>query len=186
MSRNVLVKVMGNSGIVRRLFLSFLGVGLVAGLIFPLLIKSILDIQSSQATAFLIVCIAAGVLVTAANMVIVNVMLLKKLLPIAKMSKAMAAGDIAYRCELKGDDFIGSIGSDMNSMAENMQSTLEEINGATQQVDEASTRLKQVSDETDFCLQSQQSERAGCDCHESDDEYISRSCAKCRAGSRGI
>ncbi|NOY67367.1 MAG: methyl-accepting chemotaxis protein [Gammaproteobacteria bacterium] len=158
MATKALAKIMGNAGIVRRLFMSFLAVGLVIGFVFPFVIQSMLDIPSSQETTFLVISIVAGFLVTVVNILIVNFMLLKKLAPIARMSRALAAGDISSRCELNSDDTIGSIGKDMNRMAENVQSTLEEINGATHQVEEASTRLKQVSDETDFCLQSQQSE----------------------------
>jgi len=158
MSRKVLTKMIGNAGIVRRIFLSFLGVGLVIGVAFPFLAQSLFVIQPSQEMAFTLACIAAGFFVTVANISIVNVLLLRKLSPLVKMSKALAQGNIAYRCEINSHDVIGAIANDMNEMAESMQSTFKEINAATQQVDESSARLKQVSDETDFCLQSQQSE----------------------------
>jgi len=158
MSRKVLAKFVGNAGIVRRLFLAFLGVGVVVGFAFPLVIDSILDVKASQANLFLAICIISGILVTLTNILIVNFMLLKKLSPLAEMSKALASGDVEYRCELKGDDVVGAIGRDMNIMADNLQEILEEIGEATHQVEEASSRLKQVSDETDSCLQRQQSE----------------------------
>jgi len=158
MSRKVFTKLLGNSGIVRRIFISFLGVGLFIGLVFPYIAGSLLDIKPANQTLFTLLCMAAGVLVVVANVLAVNVMLLKKLSPLEHMTQALAAGEIGSRCELKSDDLIGRIAGNMNAMADNMQSAFEEIGNATKQVGEASSRLKHVSDETDFCLQSQQSE----------------------------
>jgi methyl-accepting chemotaxis protein len=89
---------------------------------------------------------------------VVYFQLLKKLTPVSVMAQALSQGDISHRCDLKSNDMIGQIAANMNAMAETLQNAFTEIGHATQQVDDASVRLKSVSDETDTCLQNQQQE----------------------------
>jgi len=158
MSGNVIKQFMGNSGVLRRIFFSFLAIGLIVGVAFPILLDPLLGIQPKDKLAFYLACIAGGIFVTIANITIVYHQLLKKILPISEMSKSLSHGDVSYRCELHGKDLVAEIGQNMNEMASTMQDTFAEIGVATQQVDEAAVRLKHVSDETDTCLQLQQDE----------------------------
>ncbi len=158
MSGNVISRIFRNSGVLRRLFVSFMLIGIIVGVVFPILIESILDIAPEQKLWFYMACVAAGVFVTVANSMVVHFQLLKKLTPVSAMAQALSQGDISERCDLKSNDMIGHIAVNMNTMAETLQAAFTEIGQATQQVGDASTRLKHVSDETDACLQNQQQE----------------------------
>lgn len=158
MSGNVLTKFIGSSGILRRLFFSFLTIGVLVGIVFPLMIEPWLGISEDNKLGFYIACIAAGTFVTIANVLVVHFQLLKKLTMISDMAQSLSNGDISRRCELKSSDMVGAIASNMNAMAENIEQAFAEISEVTQQVDEASNRLKSISDQTDTCLQTQQTE----------------------------
>jgi methyl-accepting chemotaxis protein len=158
MSGNIIGKILRNSGVLRRLFMSFLIIGIIVGGVFPILIEPILDIAPQYKLWFYLACIAGGVFVTVANSMVVYFQLLKKLMPVSAMARALSEGDISHRCDLKSNDMIGGIAVNMNTMAETLQDAFTEIGQATQQVDDASVRLKSVSDETDACLQNQQQE----------------------------
>ncbi|HEC28143.1 MAG TPA: methyl-accepting chemotaxis protein [Gammaproteobacteria bacterium] len=158
MGKNALIGLISSPGILRRVFLSFLGIGVVVGVVFPFLIALLLGDKVDYGTVFYAACILAGIFVTVANTLVVHFMLIKKLLPLAEMSKALASGDVDHRCEINSQDMIGEIATAMNGMAGNIQSALNEVASVTQQVDEASVRLKNVSEETDTCLQGQQQE----------------------------
>ncbi len=158
MSGNVIKQFMGSSGVLRRIFFSFLSIGLIVGVVFPIILEPILGIVPKDRLTFYLACIAGGVFVTIANILVVHHQLLKKLLPISEMAKALSQGDISHRCKLSGKDMVALIAQNMNEMADTMQGAFSDIGLATQQVDDAAVRLKHVSDETDACLQQQQSE----------------------------
>jgi len=158
MSGNVLIKFIGNPGILRRLFVSFLSIGIIVGVVFPMLIEPFIGLSAENKTGFYLACIAAGAFVTAANILVVYFQLLKKLAPVSEMAHSLSKGDISQRCDLRSSDMLGAISTNMNAMAESIQEAFSEINHATQQVDDASMRLKNVSDQTDACLQNQQAE----------------------------
>ncbi len=158
MSGNVISSLFRNAGVLRRLFVSFMLIGLVVGVIFPVLIEPILEIAPEHKPWFYLACIAGGVFVTVANSLVVYFQLLKKLTPVSVMAKDLSEGDISHRCELNSNDMIGGIAANMNTMAETLEAAFADIGHATQQVGDASVRLKHVSDETDTCLQNQQQE----------------------------
>lgn len=158
MSANLVSKIFPRPGILRRLILSFLGIGLIVGVLFPLILEPLLAIGPEKKTAFYVASVMAGIFVTAANIFVVHFLLLKKLSPVSTMAQALSSGDISQRCDLKSGDVIGDIAMNINAMADSIQEAFTEINRATQQVDDASTRLKNVSDQTDACLQTQQAE----------------------------
>jgi methyl-accepting chemotaxis protein len=158
MSGNVIARLFRNSGVLRRLFASFMLIGIFVGIVFPVVIEPILDIAPQHKPWFYLACIAGGVFVTVANSMVVYFQLLKKLTPVSAMAQALSQGDISRRCDLQSNDMIGGIAANMNAMAQTLQDAFTDIGHATQQVDDASVRLKSVSDETDSCLQNQQEE----------------------------
>jgi len=149
------LKALVKPGVRRKLALSYFFVGAIVGFAFPVVIRA-LGISEGQGGTYYAATVGAGIFLTVLNMLIVNQLVLKKLKPISDMSAALAAGDLGCRSDYAGQDEIGQISQNMNDMAAHLQATFDEIKNATLQVDEASNRLKQVSDETDNCLQTQQ------------------------------
>jgi len=158
MSGNLFSQFLGSTGVLRRIFISFLVIGVSVGVIFPMLLEPLLNVAPEYRLYYYLACLMAGILVTVANLLLVHHYILKTLNPISKVIKSLAEGDISSRCQYVGQDMIAMIGHDLNDMAKSMQDTFREISEATQQVDEAAVRLKHVSEETDMCLQQQHSE----------------------------
>ncbi len=158
MSGNIFSQFLGSAGVLRRIFISFLIIGLLVGVVFPMILEPILNVAPEYRMHYYLACVTAGIMVTFANVFVIYHQLLKTLSPISQVIQSLSEGDISSRCEYVGKDMIAMIGHNLNDMAQSMQDTFREISEATQHVDEAAVRLKHVSDETDMCLQQQQTE----------------------------
>lgn len=158
MPGNIFSHFLGSAGVLRRTFIAFLIIGLSVGVVLPILLESILNISPDHRVYYYMSFIAAGILIAIANVFVVYHLLLKTLNPVSNVIQSLAKGDISSRCQFTGKDMIAMIAHNLNDMAQSMQDTFREISEATQQVDEAAIRLKHVSEETDMCLQQQQTE----------------------------
>ena len=152
------MKIVQNLGISARLLAGFVAIGVVVGLVFPSVVIPLVGIAQGNEGLFYTLCVIAGVAVTLVNVFVTKVLFLNRLKKIKEMSNALAAGDTEFRCEDNGKDAIAEIASDMNEMAAHFKNVISEIEGATEQLDDSSGRLRQVSDQADSCLQSQQME----------------------------
>ena len=152
------MKTVQKLGIAPRLLVGFVIIGVVVGLIFPSVAIPLTGIAQGNEELFYTLCILAGVGVTLINVVVTKVLFLNRLQKIQEMSQALVDGNTEFRCDAKGKDAIAIIACNLNEMAEHFNLVISEIEGATEQLDTSSSRLKQVSDEADNCLQNQQLE----------------------------
>lgn len=131
--------------ILKNILLSYTSFGLVVGAIFPFYADIFVEWKPDLKLWFTIGCLVAGVVIGLANYAILNLMLLKDLKKLAFVANKISNKDITHKCDIHSADMIGDIVNSFNDMAQHLGQIMEEISVSTNELDEASKRLINVT-----------------------------------------
>ncbi len=107
--------------ILRTLFLSFLGFGVMVAAIFPFYANFFVEWKPGMLRWFVIGCLIAGLGMGVVNYVLLNTILLKRLRRISEVANAISNKDLTHKCSMQSDDTIGEIIVSFNNMATNLR-----------------------------------------------------------------
>ncbi len=145
-------------GILRQLFISFVGFGLAVAIIFPFYAEFFVKWKPGMYAWFVVGCVVAGVSIGFANYFLVHLVLLSKLKRIAEVAQAIGNKDITHECTLESRDLIGEIIAAFNAMASTLRSVINQIGDNAGQLDTASTSVFEAMQNSSEEVQSQQAQ----------------------------
>jgi methyl-accepting chemotaxis protein len=129
------------TSIIKQLRYSFLGFGLVMGLIFPFYANLFVNWKEGLLLWFVLGCIVAGVTIGVINGKLLEWLLLRKLRLIATAADRIRKGDLREGCGVRSDDCIGEITQGFDSMTVGLRETLSEMTTSADQVDVSAREL---------------------------------------------
>lgn len=130
-----------NASILGRLKLSFLGFGLVMGLIFPFYANFFVDWKAGMLLWFCIGCIVAGITIGVVNYKLIEWLLIGKLRQVAVASKRISHGDLREGCGVKSRDTVGEITEGFDAMTSSLRDTIRDIAQSANSVDSTAKEI---------------------------------------------
>lgn len=121
--------------ILKQLQLSFLGFGLLMGLIFPFYANFFVNWKEGMLLWFCLGCIVAGITIGIANHKLLEWLLIRKLRKVAVAAERIRKGDLREGCGIRSADTIGEITEGFDSMAGGLRETLREMTLSADSVD---------------------------------------------------
>ncbi|VAX14658.1 Methyl-accepting chemotaxis protein [hydrothermal vent metagenome] len=134
-----------NPSILRRLFLSFLGLGFSMGIIFPFYAQFFVNWKPGMYIWFFIGCLVAGTSIGLANYALVKMILIKRLIRISDVANAISNKDLTHECVIVSHDVIGDIITSFNRMGQTFRDMINKINGNAEQLSSASESMDDVT-----------------------------------------
>ncbi|WP_185234696.1 methyl-accepting chemotaxis protein [Teredinibacter franksiae] len=107
--------------ILRKIFIIFIGFGLLMGLIFPVYASFFVDYKEGMKIWFSLGCLVAGVIIGVINFWLLKNYLLAKLVEVSDISQAISIKDLSQRSNIRSEDVVGDIVCSVNTMADNLQ-----------------------------------------------------------------
>jgi methyl-accepting chemotaxis protein len=141
--------------ILRQLFMSFIGFGLLVSVIFPFYAELFVEWKPGMFLWFVTGCVIAGVAIGVGNYYLVKVILLKKMSKLAMLITAISDKDVSQKCGLVSDDMLGDIATGMNHMAENLRDMIRHINNDAGELTAASGKMCSVMEGNSNDIQNQ-------------------------------
>ncbi|RMG38613.1 MAG: methyl-accepting chemotaxis protein [Gammaproteobacteria bacterium] len=135
--------------LLRRLFLSFVGLGLAMGLIFPWFARLFVNVEAGMQLPFVIACLVAGSLIGIGNYLVTRLVLLRRIERMSEVADAIANNDISHHCSLVSHDTIGTIVQSFNNMAANLREMIGRIGATSGTLEQAGQQFSGVAEQ--FC-----------------------------------
>lgn len=132
----------------KNLFIGFLGFGILMGVVFPVYAQFFVEWKPGMFTWFVAGCLAAGGVVGLVNFGITHFMLLTKLQRMSEVARAIGAGDLTQKCELKSADVLGDMAVAFNSMTQALQNVMTDIQGSSRQLTSSARELTLFTNDT--------------------------------------
>lgn len=115
------------ASILKQLKYSFLGFGLLMGLVFPVYASFFVDWKEGMLLWFCMGCIAAGITIGIVNHKLLEWLLISKLRQVAIASERIRNGDLREGCGIRSADTIGEITEGFDAMAVSLREIVGEI-----------------------------------------------------------
>lgn len=151
------MKFLMQASVLRNLFMACVGLGATVGVIFPFFAQLFVVIKPNMATWFTLCCLGTGIFIGFCNYFVINRIMVKKLIQISEVSKAISQKDITLRSDIKSADVIGEISDGMNQMAENLETVIGQIAESSQRLADSASHMSSVTYETSSRVIEQQS-----------------------------
>ncbi|WP_037375216.1 methyl-accepting chemotaxis protein [Sedimenticola selenatireducens] len=133
--------------ILRTLFITYMGFGLIMGLLFPLYAQFFVEWKPGMQLWFNIGCIIAGLTIGIANYWVCKQVLLRRLQRISEVAQAISNNDISHQCTLVSHDLIGEIINSFNQMGANLRDMIGRIGSSTHALDENTQQLAGIAEQ---------------------------------------
>ncbi|RMG27905.1 MAG: methyl-accepting chemotaxis protein [Gammaproteobacteria bacterium] len=134
-------------GILRRLLVSFLALGLGMGAVFAWSMQRILPLPEGMGIWLALGSPLAGLAVGGISYWLVYLILLRPLGRIAVVAEAIARHDLRHDCRLESDDVVGEIVEAFNHMAATLRRILGELGEASRDLADTAHDLSGVTEE---------------------------------------
>jgi methyl-accepting chemotaxis protein len=134
--------------ILRKLLLSFLGLGLAMGLVFPQVAGLFVDWKPGMYGLFYAGCIGAGLVLGGLNYLLVRIILLNRLKRISEVTAAISANDLSRNCSIESHDLVGELAAGFNHMGENLRAMIRLLHGDTERLTTSADVLVNIIGET--------------------------------------
>ncbi len=131
-------------GILRKTFLAFVGFGILMGAVFPLYAQFFVAWKPGLKPWFVLGCLVAGVMIGLLNYAILHAVVVRTLKRLSEVTRAVSAGDLTRRCDLRSPDAIGAIAESTNTMVTSLEGLIRsarELGGQVGAAAEGSSRL---------------------------------------------
>ncbi len=129
------------ASILQQLKYSFLGFGLLMGLVFPFYANFFVNWKEGMLIWFCLGCIVAGISIGIANHHLLEWLLVRKLRKVAVAAEKIRKGDLREGCGIRSADTIGEITEGFDGMATSLRKTLGEMSHAANDVDTTSREI---------------------------------------------
>jgi len=129
------------TSILKQLKYSFLGFGLMMGLVFPLYVNFFVNWKEGMLLWFCLGCIVAGIMIGIVNHKLLEWLLIRKLRQVAIASERIRSGDLREGCGIRSPDMVGEITEGFDAMATSLRETLREMAQSAGSVDATSREI---------------------------------------------
>lgn len=129
--------------ILKQLKYSFLGFGLLMGVIFPFYANFFVEWKPGMLGWFITGCVVAGITIGIANHLLLEWLLIGKMRQIAVAAERIRTGDLREGCGIRSADTLGEITGGFDAMATGLRDTLLEVTTSADTVD---TTARQIGD----------------------------------------
>lgn len=129
------------SSILHQLKLSFLGFGILMGLIFPFYANLFVTWKEGMLFWFCLGCVVAGIIMGAINHRLLSWLLLGKLHQIADAAERIRQGDLRNGCGIRSRDTVGEITEGFDSMTTSLRETIQSMVRTADAVDQAARKI---------------------------------------------
>lgn len=143
------------TSILRQLFFSFLGFGLVVAMIFPFYAEFFVTWKPGMYVWFVTGCVIAGLTIEVGNYYLVKLILLRRMGKLAMLITAISNKDVTQSCGIVSHDMIGDIATGMNQMTKTLRSMIHQINLDAKDLEGASNKMNTVMGSSSTDLQNQ-------------------------------
>lgn len=121
--------------ILKQLKYSFLGFGLLMGLVFPFYANFFVEWKPGMLGWFITGCIVAGITIGIANHMLLEWLLIGKLRKVAVAAERIRGGDLREGCGIRSADTVGEITGGFDAMASGLRDTLGKMTASSNTVD---------------------------------------------------
>jgi methyl-accepting chemotaxis protein len=121
--------------ILKQLKYSFLGFGLLMGIVFPFYANIFVEWKPGMLGWFITGCIVAGITIGISNHMLLEWLLIGKLRKVAVAAERIRTGDLREGCGIRSSDTVGEITEGFDSMASGLRDTLGEMTASANTVD---------------------------------------------------
>lgn len=121
--------------ILRQLKYSFLGFGLLMGVVFPFYANFFVEWKPGMLGWFVTGCIVAGITIGISNHLLLEWLLIGKLRKVAVAAERIRGGDLREGCGIRSNDTLGEITGGFDAMASGLRTTLGEMSTSADTVD---------------------------------------------------
>lgn len=104
-----------------RLFAFMMGFGVLMGLAFPLYAQFFVDWRPGLRLPFVLGCLVAGMLIGIANFLLMRITIGAYLRDVSSAFDSLAAGDLSHTLTVRGNDELGKVAQDFNTMVVSLQ-----------------------------------------------------------------
>jgi methyl-accepting chemotaxis protein len=129
------------TSILKQLKYSFLGFGLVMGLVFPFYANYFVNWKEGMLFWFCLGCIVAGITIGIVNHKLLEWLLIRKLRQVAIASERIRKGDLREGCGIHSADTVGEITEGFDAMTISLRETLREMAQSAGSVDTAAREI---------------------------------------------
>ncbi|WP_126452230.1 methyl-accepting chemotaxis protein [Sulfuriflexus mobilis] len=144
--------------ILRNLFVSFTGFGLLMGIVFPFYAQFFVEWKPGMHLWFAVGCLVAGISIGLINYLLVKMVLLKKMDRLSDIANAISGNDFSQTCSIRSNDVIGRIVDSVNRMVANLQTMASSMGQSSQRLDTSVTHIGELVDNTNEAVANQQRE----------------------------
>ncbi len=121
--------------ILKQLKFSFLGFGLMMGIVFPFYANIFVNWKDGMLVWFCLGCLVAGITIGIVNHKLLEWLLIRKLRQVAVAADRIRKGDLREGCGVRSADTVGEITEGFDSMAVGLRETLGEMARSADSVD---------------------------------------------------
>ena len=143
-------------GILRKTFLAFVGFGILMGAVFPLYAQFFVTWKPGLKGYFVLGCLVAGIMIGLLNYAILHGVVIRNLLRISKVTRAVSEGDLTETCGLRSADALGEIAESTDRMVGVLGDLIRSARELGQQVGEAGERTEGAATHSGRELQRQE------------------------------
>lgn len=129
------------SSILKQLKYSFLGFGLMMGLVFPIYANFFVNWKEGMLFWFYVGCIVAGITIGIVNHKLLEWLLIRKLRQVAIASERIRKGDLRAGCGIRSADTIGEITEGFDAMTIGLRETVREMAQSADSVDASAREI---------------------------------------------
>ncbi|MBU0689532.1 MAG: methyl-accepting chemotaxis protein [Gammaproteobacteria bacterium] len=129
--------------ILKQLKYSFLGFGLLMGLIFPFYANFFVEWKPGMLGWFITGCIVAGITIGISNHMLLEWLLIGKLRKVAVAAERIQSGDLREGCGIRSADTVGEITGGFDAMASGLRDTL---SGMTASANTVEATAREIGD----------------------------------------
>ena len=134
--------------ILRNLFLSFVGFGLLVAIIFPFYAEFFVDWKPGMYPWFVVGCVIAGLSIGLANFYLVRLILLRRLMRMSETVQAISEKDLTFECSIVSNDLIGTISNSFNNMTDSLRNIIQQIRSDADELSNAATSMQNTMQTT--------------------------------------
>ena len=144
--------------ILRNLFLSFVGFGLLVAIIFPFYAEFFVDWKPGMYPWFVVGCVIAGLSIGLANFYLVRLILLRRLIRMPETVQAISEKDLTFECTIVSNDLIGTISNSFNNMTDSLRNIIQQIRSDADELSNAATSMQNAMQTTHADVGQQQTQ----------------------------
>ena len=137
----------------KRILFSFLSLGMMMGIVFPIFTKLFVEIEEEKKLLFSLSCIIAGLLVGIFNYLIYKLVISRVLGNMTKLVEPISTGDLTVDITIQSKDDIGLLAKSLENVIQNLRNMVRKVQHNSSDVASSSEELKEAIKQSKLALE---------------------------------